>query len=92
MDIKISRNEANINKNRDQAITRDQGKNEEEGRSGKEARQTERKQGKFPFLGNPVPRGKGKGNRKGEAFPPLSGNWNGNVNSRSRSRVWTPLV
>ena len=38
---KNKKNETNINKNRDQAITRDRGKHEEEGRSGKEARQTE---------------------------------------------------
>ena len=54
MDIKISRNEANINKNRDQAITRDQGKNEEEGRSGKEAkRMSKAKWGEAPlFIGD----------------------------------------
>ena len=34
MAIKINWNEANINKNRDQTITRDQGKNEEEERIG----------------------------------------------------------
>ena len=50
MDIKINRNEANINKNRDQAITRDQGKNEEEGRSGKKAK----RMGKAKWGGAPL--------------------------------------
>ena len=38
MDIKINRNEANINQNRDQGITRDQGKMRKEGEVGRRKR------------------------------------------------------